>query len=166
MSARFENRCVITEERMKRCVKDMKFWIPLGTMHLIGWAIVTILVLAEGSWAGFWLFGAFGVLLIPVLIALPGWEAKIIMWRLRRAYGNRIPPSVTKFAEVIRTNDPDGSKVFSYTQIGEVKRLADCYGLFFGREWIFLDPNGFTKGTFEDFKQFLRTKRPDLKIPE
>ena len=29
-----------------------------------------------------------------------------------------------------------------------------------------LSYDGFTKGTFSEFKQFLRTKRPDLKIPE
>ena len=31
---------------------------------------------------------------------------------------------------------------------------------------LFVAYDGFTKGTFSEFKQFLREKRPDLKIPE
>ena len=31
---------------------------------------------------------------------------------------------------------------------------------------LFIAVDGFTKGTFSEFKQFLREKRPDLKIPE
>jgi hypothetical protein len=29
-----------------------------------------------------------------------------------------------------------------------------------------IDPNCFTKGTYEEFKQFLREKCPDLKISD
>ena len=33
-------------------------------------------------------------------------------------------------------------------------------------ERIVVEPGSFTKGTFAEFKQFLRQKRPDLLIPE
>jgi hypothetical protein len=54
-----------------------------------------------------------------------------------------------------------------YRKIVRVVRLKHSYLLMTSRRTgVLLDPNGFTKGTFEEFKQFLRQKRPDLTIPE
>ena len=54
-----------------------------------------------------------------------------------------------------------------YETIVRVVRLKHSYVLMNSRRTgIMLDTSSFTKGTFEEFKQFIRTKRPDLKIPE
>ena len=54
-----------------------------------------------------------------------------------------------------------------YRKICKVVRLKHSYVLMIGkRNGVMLDPNGFTKGNFEDFKRFLQEKRPDLTVPE
>ena len=54
-----------------------------------------------------------------------------------------------------------------YRKIVRVLRLKHSYVLMIGkRNGVMLDPKGFTKGAFEEFKHFLREKRPDLTIPE
>ena len=54
-----------------------------------------------------------------------------------------------------------------YRKFCRVVRLKHSYVLMMGRRnGLMIDPDGFTKGTFAEFKQFLREKRPDLNIPE
>lgn len=54
-----------------------------------------------------------------------------------------------------------------YRKFCRVVHLKHSYVLMIGRRsGLMIDPDGFTKGTFAEFKQFLREKRPDLNIPE
>ena len=54
-----------------------------------------------------------------------------------------------------------------YAQIQRVLHLKYSYELIKRKnERIVVAPGSFTKGTFAEFKQFLRQKRPDLLIPE
>lgn len=54
-----------------------------------------------------------------------------------------------------------------YRKFRRVVHLKHSYVLMMGRRsGLMIDPDGFTKGTFAEFKQFLREKRPDLNIPE
>ena len=54
-----------------------------------------------------------------------------------------------------------------YEHISRVVHLKYSYALMLSKQiGIYFDPSGFTKGTFEEFKEFLRNKRPDLRIPE
>lgn len=57
--------------------------------------------------------------------------------------------------------------ILDYSAITAVKRLKYTYELKLDKtRAVYIVPEGFTKGTFESFNQFLREKRPDLKIPE
>ena len=54
-----------------------------------------------------------------------------------------------------------------YRKFCRVVHLKHSYVLMIGRRsGLMIDPDGFTRGTFTEFKQFLREKRPDLNIPE
>lgn len=54
-----------------------------------------------------------------------------------------------------------------YRKFCRVVHLKHSYVLMMSRRsGLMIDPDGFTKGTFAEFKQFLREKRPDLNIPE
>jgi len=56
---------------------------------------------------------------------------------------------------------------WEYSDITKIYRLKHSYDLVkTERLSLIVDPNGFTKGTFEDFKKFLKEKRPDLTVPE
>ena len=54
-----------------------------------------------------------------------------------------------------------------YRKIQKAVRLKNGYALFNGkRTAVLLKPEGFTEGTFEEFKVFLREKCPGIKIAE
>ena len=77
------------------------------------------------------------------------------------------PETTVTFGEDIQMYESMVHLTIEYRKIVRVVRLKHSYLLMTSRRTgVLLDPNGFTKGTFEEFKQFLRQKRPDLTIPE
>ena len=71
------------------------------------------------------------------------------------------------FGESIEITQDTIRVIWQYSDLNEVRNLNGSYELMRNKRMsVMLDPNGFTKGTFSEFKQFLREKRPDLKIPE
>ena len=77
------------------------------------------------------------------------------------------PEVVVTFGENIELREGMVHITMEYRKILRVVRLKHSYILMTGkRSGVILDPNGFTKGTFEEFKLFLQEKRPDLAIPE
>jgi len=77
------------------------------------------------------------------------------------------PEVIITFGETIKLHEGMVDITVEYRKIQKVVRLKHSYMLMIGkRNGLMLNPDCFTKGTFEEFKQFLREKRPDLKIPE
>ena len=71
------------------------------------------------------------------------------------------------FVDAIEVTQGSIRVIWQYSEINEVRNIGHSYELMRDKRMsIMLDPNGFTKGTFSEFKQFLREKRPDLTIPE
>ena len=71
------------------------------------------------------------------------------------------------FGENIEVRQGNIRVYWEYTEINQVVRMKYHYELLKDKRMgIMLDPDTLTGGTFEEFKQFLREKRPDLKIPE
>ena len=73
-----------------------------------------------------------------------------------------------QFAERIVSCTPNSTNIFDYSTIKKIYSLKNCYVLMLANDsgFLALSREGFTQGTFSEFKQFLREKRPDLKIPE
>ena len=77
------------------------------------------------------------------------------------------PEVAVTFGENIELREGMVHITMEYRKIIRVVRLKHSYILMTGkRSGVILDPNGFTKGTFEEFKQFIRNKRSDLVVPE
>ena len=77
------------------------------------------------------------------------------------------PETVITLGDTIELHEGMIHITVEYRKIVKVVRLKHSYLLMLGkRNGVMLDPNSFTKGTFEEFKQFLREVRPDLVIPE
>lgn len=77
------------------------------------------------------------------------------------------PEVIITFGETIELHEGMVHITVEYRKIQRVIRLKHSYMLMIGkRNGVMLEPNSFTKGTFHEFKQFLREKRPDLNIPE
>ena len=107
----------------------------------------------------------FAVLILIQL--LPHYYAWAVIRQDKKKNNGKICESVIRFGEKITVSEPKMELTLDYETIVRVVRLKHSYVLMNSRRTgIMLDTSSFTKGTFEEFKQFLREKRPDLKIPE
>lgn len=89
-------------------------------------------------------------------------------YKKEKAFHNGIMPERTiLFDDHIQVSNETASRTLEYYQLKKVYSLRYSYCLRFTDDTVLLlDRSGFTTGTFPEFKQFLRDKRPDLKIPE
>lgn len=107
----------------------------------------------------------FAVLILVQL--LPYYYAWSVIRQDKKKNNGKICESVIRFGEKITVNEPKMELTLDYETIVRVVHLKHSYVLMNSRRTgIMLDINSFTKGSFAGFKQFLREKRPDLKIPE
>ena len=85
----------------------------------------------------------------------------------RNFTGSETAEMTYQFGDTIRVVCNDKTMELPYRKITMVDIYADHMVLGIQKNMmLFVAVDGFTKGTFAEFKQFLRTKRPDLKIPE
>lgn len=71
------------------------------------------------------------------------------------------------FGDSIEVRQGNVRTILEYSDIVAVIHLKYTYELKKSKNSaVFLDPSSFTKGTFEEFKQFLRSKCPNLIIPD
>ena len=108
---------------------------------------------------------------LGIFMLFCGFLPHIYAWSALRASKKQndgiMPATIITFGDIIELREGMVHITVEYRKIVKVLRLKHSYMLMTGkRNGVMLDPNGFTQGTFEEFKQFLREKRPDLKIPE
>ena len=98
---------------------------------------------------------------------IPEWFTWNLLRQVKKQNDGQIPETVVTFSDVMELHEGMVHYTVEYRKIVKVVSLKHSYVLMMGRRnGIILDPSSFTKGTFSEFKQFLREKRPDLKIPE
>ena len=71
------------------------------------------------------------------------------------------------FGEKIELSQGAIQSTLDYSAIQKVYRLKYSYELVISKHSaVVVDPKGFTKGDFESFREFLKSKRPDLNLPK
>ena len=153
-------------ERKLRLGHWIMLMIAVGYMlyaaHII-WVAYTEYVIAIN-----WILWFFFYLIVAVCaLCMPAFNAKRVLRRLQRlSCGQYV--IVRQFGERITCQTPTSLSTLDYYNIKKVYSLKTCYVIRFmdNVAVMVLSREGFTKGSFEEFKQFLRYKRPDLKIPE
>ena len=107
-----------------------------------------------------------GVLFLAVYF-LPDWVTWINLRRVKKQNDDTMPETVVTLGEQIEMHEGMVHYTIEYRKLEKVIRLKHSYALMINRRsGIILKPDGFTKGTFEEFKAFLREKRPDLIISD
>ena len=110
---------------------------------------------------------AFMGVMYSVLYFLPDFYAWSSHRQGKKQNDGVMPETVIAFGDTIELREGMVHITVEYRKIVRVIRLKHSYVLMIGkRNGVLLDPNGFTKGTFFEFKSFLREKRPDRNIPE
>lgn len=101
------------------------------------------------------------------LYFLPDFYAWCSFRNVKKQNDGVLPETVVTFADTIEIHEGMVHITIEYRKIQKVVRLKHSYVLMNSkRSGIMLCEDGFTKGNFSEFKQFLREKCPDLKIPE
>ena len=148
---------------MRYRLNAKRIWIWVGIYLLMGAYFLRQYVLGDSY------------LIMPLLCVLAAvYMATMPYLNVRRGfkkevafYNGTLPESTVKIGDKIEICDVDSSRTWEYHHLTEVHSFKYSYCLRFADRTVLLfNRSDFTKGTFEEFKQFLRTKRPDLKIPE
>ena len=168
MEYAFENRCELKESMLLEFFrKRMRpFKIFMAVMSAI-YALEVVLLLALGEpFTGRMLFGIAFFMAVPLLL---GWADKFTvkasMRKTAKRCGGTIPESVVRFGDCIETNYCGGLKTYKYAQITGIYLLSNGVALPVKKNEVFLlTGDGFTKGDFAAFQQFIQEKRPDLKV--
>ena len=86
---------------------------------------------------------------------------------LKKLNGGSIPTGVYKFGDRICFQDKDNTSYLDYAELKKIRSLKHSYVFVFTTKIrIAITRDTFTKGTFEEFKAFLKENRPDLTIPQ
>ena len=169
MEAIFENRfttdvkTLVEFARKYRTGPRMPVMIFCASLYV---AVVT-LYLIFNDWDQMLVFIVNGGLFLVLGALLP----YVTAWRMCHASKKNnegiMPETVIQFGDNIQIFEGMLHLTIEYRKVIKVVRLKHSYCLLTSkRTAIMLREDGFTKGTFKEFKQFLREKYPHLTIPE
>jgi glycosyltransferase involved in cell wall biosynthesis len=139
-----------------------------------GWIWVGVYLLLDLYYLRKFMIGDLPLVFALIFIGITLYLVMLPYLRLRKAYKKEkafydgvIPELTTRFGENIYISNTAASRTMEFHRIKKVYSLKYSYCLRFTDDTVLmLGRENFTKGTFLEFKQFLREKRPDLKIPE
>ena len=138
---------------------------------LVIMALVFVFFVLRSIWWGIFLemvpMLLFMALMFTLIGFMPDWFTWNLLRQVKKQNDGQIPETVVTLGDCIELHEGLVHYTIEYRKIVKVVSLKHSYVLMMGkRNGIILNPQGFTKGTFSEFKEFLRQKRPDLKIPE
>ena len=131
---------------------------------LILWVIVSAL---NGTLKIYWIVTAIVAVVEFVTFFLPHYFTLFGFWMLKKKNAGKLPEAIVTFSNNIICQSGEHQLTYDYADLVGAVHLKHSYKLrFTERRSLLLNTDAFTKGTFSEFKQFLRQKRPDLVIPE
>lgn len=166
MDIYFQNTVTINEQSFTEIqykFTPVAMWI-FTVVYLILGALMTMLYIR--GWTS-WYIPFLFFLFVVYFCLLPAIRARKGIKQDKKFHNGVVPPQVFTFGDQITVQTANASRTWEYYQLTNVYSLRHSYVLRFAdKTMAILDRNGFAIGNFEEFKQFLRYKRPDLKIPE
>ena len=111
-----------------------------------------------------------GVMIFLIIrnLMFPKKQAKMAYERKLAYYDGVMPPDVFSFYEDhFEMVDVDSSRTAPYTKIQKVEFLEHSFAITLMDGYSYLvATDGFTKGTPEEFREFIRSKCPHINLPE
>ena len=163
MDFQYENRYTATfkmyAEFYRKHATGPRYWTFVFMPFML---LIAILAFVEGE-------AMLGVIWCTVLLFyfLPQYYAWAAIRNTKRLNNGDIPMVSVRFGDAIEMEEGAVRLTVQYSSIVRVVRLKHSYVLMTSRRTgVMLRDDGFTDGTFYNFRQFLHEKRPDLKIPE
>ena len=169
MEIQFENRYTADVKTMVEFARKYRTYprpavaVPFGVVY----TLMTLYILHYGMWDALIKVAIIMLLYCVFLAVYPYWHVWQIRREGKRNYNGVIQETVVQFGDNIQLFEGMMHLTMEYHKVIKVVRLKHSYCLMTSnRTAIMLREDGFTKGTFEEFKQFLRMKYPHLAIPE
>lgn len=165
MEVQFEVRSCLEERHFvqyyKRVTRNRFWWCGLA-------ALIAVFYLAQGiadaDWINF-LIAAYGFGFCIWYYRRPWTLAKQIRKRDKECYGNEDVPSVTTFGNEIRDVSGDMDAIMRYDKVVTIYVSKDIIVIEDTKKAnIIIDKNGFVKGDFQSFMEFLKEKCPQAKL--
>ena len=138
-------------------------WIWISIYTVLGTVCLYNHIRGNGSFFSPLILYAYAV----YLLVMPYYRTSKGLKKQAEFYGGELPENTARFGEIIQIGNAMESKSWEYAHLVGVYSWKYSYGLRFADDMVLvMDRSNFTKGTFEEFKEFLRQKRPDLEIPD
>ena len=169
MEVQFENRYYSTHSMMAEFARKYSVG-PKWPIVIVFWSLylfilIPCIVSAELHDELFLLI-VLGVSMLAVDF-MPHFYAWSTLRNAKKQNDDVLPETIITFGDVIELHEGMVHLTIEYRKITRVIRLKHSYMLMLGkRNGVMLRTDCFTKGTFEEFKQFLSAKRPDLVLAE
>lgn len=169
MEAIFENRFTTDVKTLVEFTRKYRV-VPRPFARIAGlvsYVLITVALLHYGFWGALYRT-MIVVVLCEALIAILRY---LLVWRVRRSDKKNndgvIPETVVTFGDSIQIFEGMVHLTIDYRKVKRVVRLKHSYCLMTSKTTaVMIREDAFTKGSFEEFKQFLREKYPHLTIPE
>ena len=119
--------------------------------------------------------GGFSYLILAILyVLLAIWSQLRPLRVAKKVYKSRAKyndgvmlPTTVRFGDRIVFQDQNNSATADYEKIKKIRFVKEGFMMDMQENMFYFSAiDQFTKGSMEELKQFLRQKRPDLKIPE
>ncbi len=160
----YENHKMIAEFARKHSVGPR---MPLLLGFWVFYFVLLVLSIQRGVlYERDYMFLGMGIcmLLVGFLPHLYAWS---LIKNAKKQNDGVLPQTIVTFGDTIEIHEGMVHLTIEYRKIVRTIRLQNSYMLMLGkRNGVMLDPNGFTKGSFQEFKQFLREKCPGLTVVE
>ena len=169
MESQFEIRSTPNYKMIEENARKYGIGPRIPTVIVVSVCFVALAIFNSfmGIWEKMWRMMAIVAGVEVIVFFLPNILTFLGLRALRKKNGGELPEAVVTVSDQIVYQSGSEKTVYDFADLTNAVRLKYCYKLrFTERRSLLIDPNSFTKGTFEEFKQFLREKRPDLVIPE
>ncbi len=167
MEPRFELRYIPQEKNMvefyRKVIGPRPVLVIIGGI-IFGWMFLQAVL--GGYWQELLVYYIIFAAALGMLLLIPNIMARKSFKQALWQNDGKVPETVVTVGDSIEIQDGILHMHLEYRKITKVLRLKNAYALLIDKNGVILDINGFTKGSFAEFKQFLKEKRPDLTIPE
>ena len=164
----YSDRKALTEFYRKIAIP---FWLPMtiiiGVCVLYVAGVTALCCLLDPTELSEMLLPLFAMMVFgAVVFFLPEWTVWNVMRQVKEQSGGVEPEMVVTVGDTIEASAGITCSTIEFHRIIKVRRLKHSYVLMITRRsGILLRPDCFTKGSFEEFKQYLRQQCPNLFIP-
>lgn len=161
MNIVFENKYYSNDEMLSEYINKviLKAFKIKGLLVGAGAIILLAISLMQNDkvWVG--ISGTCLFIVVFVLLLTPSMTLKQLKESDKKIHRSKKPQTKVQFGDKIYLSEGSFSLEIEYDQIINKYDLEHSYALMFGKKnGILLEPSSFVRGTFEDFKDFIKEK--------